>query len=267
MKGPSDLLSHENRWDTRMGMVFPGERAVLRGKDLFHELSDMRWMEFLLFGITGRRFDEKQVQLFEGMWLLCTSYPDPRIWNNRVAALAGTARSTAALGVSAAISISEAQIYGFKPIVGAYDFLVRTRRKILDGEDLAHVVLEEVKALRVIPGYSRPFGDADERVKPLLDLAGRLGFAHGEYARLAISIDETFRRKRYRLRINIAALAAALAADQGLSSSEYYYYVLPCFIGGMIPCYIDAHDHKEGAFFPFSCRKISYEGPPVRPWK
>ena len=37
-----------------------------------------------------------------------TSYPDARIWNNRVAALAGSARSTGNLGVSAALAVSEA---------------------------------------------------------------------------------------------------------------------------------------------------------------
>jgi hypothetical protein len=256
----------EDNWNTSMGLVFPGERVVIRGKDLFHELHDMRWMDFFLFGITGRRFDDKQIRLFEGMWVLCTSYPDPRIWNNRIAALAGTARSTSALGVSAAISISEAQIYGFKPIVGAYDFLVQTNQRISSGEDLEHIIITEIKRLRVIPGYARPFGDADERVIPLLDLADRLGLSNGEHTRLAFEIDEFFRSRRYRLRINIAALAAALAADQGLSSFEYNQYVLPCFIGGMVPCYIDTHNRPEGSFLPLSCHRISYEGKPNRKW-
>ena len=41
-----------------------------------------------------------------------TSYPDARLWNNRVAALAGTARSTGTLGIAAALAVSEAKIYG-----------------------------------------------------------------------------------------------------------------------------------------------------------
>jgi len=82
MTSPEKLLEAEDNWQTAMGLSFPGERVVIRGKDLFTELKDMRWMELLLFAITGRRFSENEIKLFEGIWVLCSSYPDPRVWNN-----------------------------------------------------------------------------------------------------------------------------------------------------------------------------------------
>src|SRR5919106_230924 len=88
MRGPEQLFESEDHWVTSMGAWFPGERVVLRGKDLFHDLKDLSWMALLLFGITGRIPDERQVRLFEGIWALSTSFPEPRLWNNRVAALA-----------------------------------------------------------------------------------------------------------------------------------------------------------------------------------
>jgi hypothetical protein len=267
MKGPKDLLANEDHWTTRMGLVFPGERVVFRGKDLFHELKDMRWMELWLFGITGRRFTEKQILLFEGIWTLSTSYPDPRIWNNRVAALSGTARSTPVLAMGAAVSISEAKIYGFKPIVGAYNFIVQAKERITRDESLEDIVLAEIKKFRSIPGYARPIINADERIIPLYTLAEDLEFGDGEYTQLAFEIEKILQHHRYRLKMNIAALAAALSADQGLSSQEYYRYLTPCFIGGMLPCFIDTQNNKEGTFLPLSCNRIAYEGKPNRIWK
>ncbi len=266
MNGPEKLLAHENHWNTRMGLVFPGERVVFRGKDLFHELKTMRWMELLLFGITGRRFDEKQIRLFEGIWTLSTSYPDPRIWNNRIASLGGTARSTPVLAVGAALSISEAGIYGFKPIVGAYNFIANTRKLIEAGEHIEHIVVNELKMYRSIPGYARPIINSDERITPLYELAEELGFHNGGYTRLAFEVEDVLQKHRYRFRMNVAALAAALAADQGLSSQEYYQYLIPCFLGGIIPCFIDTLNRNEGVFLPLTCERIEYEGKADRLW-
>lgn len=266
MKGPKELLAHEDHWNTRMGLVFPGERVVFRGKDLFHELKNMRWMELLLFGITGRQFSENQIRLFEGIWSTCTSYPDPRIWNNRVAALAGTVRSTPVLGISAAIAVSEATIYGFKPIIGAYNFISQVRERASLGKSLESIVIEELKRYRSIPGYARPIVNADERILPLCNLAKELNLGSGENTQLAFKIEEILQNHRYRLKINVAALAAALAADQGLSAHEYYQYLIPCFIGGMIPCFIEARHRYEGIFLPLSCTRIHYEGAPSRKW-
>ena len=124
MRGPKYLFESEECWHTRMGMAIPEKgKVIFRGKDLFRDLNNLPWMGLLLYGITGRIPDDKQIRLFEGIWTLCTSYPDPRIWNNRVAALAGTVRSTAALGISAATAVSEASLYGRRPDIRAVDFL------------------------------------------------------------------------------------------------------------------------------------------------
>ena len=128
MRGPQTLLDAENNWETDLGAWFPGERVVFRGKDLFQELGNSSWMGLLLFGITGREFNEKQIRLFEGIWTICSSYPDPRIWNNRVAALTGTVRSTSTLAVSAGNAVSEALIYGRRPVTYSIDFMFRAKK-------------------------------------------------------------------------------------------------------------------------------------------
>lgn len=268
MRGPEQLLSSEGAWVTSMGACFPGQgRVVFRGHDLFRDLADLPWMGLLLFGITGRVPDSAQIRLFEGMWTLCTSYPDPRIWNNRVAALAGTARSTAALGIAAATAVSEASIYGRRPDIRAIDFLYRTRNHLDQGATLTELIREELNKYRVVPGYGRPISQKDERIEPLMALAKELGLASGPYVALAFQIEEVLKNGRFRFRMNIAGLAAALAADQGLSPREFYHYLLLSFSIGMLMCQIDAHEKPEGTLFPLRCAHIAYAGTSARAWE
>jgi citrate synthase len=67
--------------------------------------------------------------------------------------------------------------------------------------------------------------------------------------------------------MNYAALTAALAADFGLSPREYYFFVIPAFLAGMLPCHLDAAQKPEGLLFPLPCRVMLYEGVPRRHWR
>ncbi len=266
MKGPTALISAEDRWETRMGKSFPGERVVYRGKDLFRDLRDLSWMQLYLYGITGRLFTEQQAKLFEGMWTLCTSYPDPRLWNNRIGSLAGTQRSTGTLALSAAIAVSEASIYGRRPDIRAIDFLIRAKSKLDRGIELRTAVAEELEKYRVIYGYGRPIINKDERIIPLLSLAKELNLADGPYVQLAFAVEEVLLQGRWRMRMNVAALLAGLTADQGLSAHEFYLFLVPCFTAGVLPCFIEASERPEGTFLPLPCKRIRYTGAPPRNW-
>jgi len=266
MNGPTKLLSVEDNWETRMGLSFPGERVVYRGKDLFHDLKHLNWMHLHLYGITGRIFTEQQIKLFEGMWTLCTSYPDPRVWNNRIGSLAGTSRSTGALGLSAAIAVSEASVYGRRPDIRSINFFIRTKKELAQGEDLQKLVEQELKKYRTIYGYGRPIVNRDERILPLFNLAKELDLADGPYTRIAFNVENILLQARWRMRMNVAALGAALAADQGLTEREYYLFLIPCFTAGIIPCFIEANECQEGGFLPLRCSRLHYEGAPRRKW-
>lgn len=266
MRGPAKLLDCEDRWVTGMGAWFPAGRAVFCGKDLFHELNDLPWMGLRLYGITGRIPAEKQIRLFDGMWTLCTSYPDPRLWNNRVAALAGSARSTAGMALGAANAVSEASIYGRRPGIRAIDFLLRTKKQMDEGAVLTDIIAMELKKYKRMYGYGRPVTDKDERIEPLLKLARSLGFSDGPYVKLAFAVEEILLNNYKQLHMNIAVLLAALAADQGLAPYEYYRFMALSFSAGMTACHVDAMDKPEGAFFPLRCERVAYSGKSRRTW-
>lgn len=265
MKGPQLLQEHAGRLRTRMGACYPGSHAVFRGHDLHAELRDMDWVELYVFGITGRRLSPNQIRMLHAIWVY-TSYPDARLWNNRVAALAGTARSSANLGVTAALAVSEATTYGGQAGIRAIDFLISACKKAEEGADLNELIMTEAKARRVY-GYGRPINSTDERIPWMVVLAGQLGLDQGAHFKLAFEIEKVLVAHNPKLKMNYAALHAALIADMGLSAREYQLLRIPTFLAGMPPCLVEAASKPEGALFPIACDSIAYEGESRRSWR
>lgn len=266
MNGPQLLEQQVGRLVTQMGAFFPGKRVVFRGQDLFASLKDLDWLELYLFGITGRRFTSQQLKVLHALWTY-TSYPDARIWNNRVAALAGTARSTGSLGIAAALAVSEAQLYGRGIDRRAIEFLIRAMTRLEEGANLTDLVCAELKNNRSIAGYGRPLVSADERIAPMMALVREQGLDGGPYLKLAFEVEKILLAGRWRLHMNYGALVAALATDFGLSPRESYFFGIPAFLAGMPPCYLDAADKPEGQLFPLPCRVMLYEGVARRRWR
>lgn len=260
------LDQHKGKLITQIGACYPGEKAIFRGQDLHTELTDIEWFDLYIYGITGRRLDPNKLKLLQTLWTY-TSYPDSRIWNNRVASLAATTKSTVSLGCTAGLSVSEAEIFGRGIDIKAITFLVNTLKKIKKNYTLDECVKDELKVHRGIAGYGRPLSSKDERIDPILEKAKSLKLADGAHLKLAFDIDKFLNDGRWRLKINYAAVSAALAADIGLTPLEYYQYALPAFLAGMIPCHIEASEKPAGTLFPTPCKDIHYTGPEKRAWK
>ncbi len=266
MNGPQLLEQQVGRLATRMGAFFPGERVVFRGQDLFTSLRELDWLELYTLGITGRHYTPQQMRVLHVLWTHNT-YPDARLWNNRVAALAGTARSTGPLGIAAALAISEAKIYGGASQLRCSEFLTRARKRVDEGADLEELVQSEIREKRGIGGYGRPIVPTDERIAPIMAVVREQGLENGQHLKLAFEVERILLEGRWRWHMNSVGLTAALCADFGMSPREYYFFGLPVFLAGMPPCYLDAADKPEGGLFPLPCRMLSYEGVARRRWR
>lgn len=264
MRGPKALFEAENNLVTDMGAWFPGERVVFRGKDLHHDLADLSWMELYLFGITGRRFDVASIELFNAIWVL-TSYPDPRLWNNRVSHLTASARSTAVLGLAAGIAVSEAQVYGGKPEIYAYDLICTAAENCPDDESLVEYLCLKLASWRAVPGYGRPITYIDERLEPFFR---KLENSHkaGKNVDMAQRIETILEAKGYPFRLNYAGLTAAAAADLGLSCYQFYLFCSLAFVGGMLPSFCGGNARAAGAFFPVRCSGLTSAKSPIKNW-
>lgn len=257
-------MTNTNRPSTWAGKAFVGTRAVFRGHDLHAELRHADWMDLYVFGITGRRYGKAQLKVLHALWV-GTSYPDVRLWNNRVTGLAASARSTPSLGIAAALGMSEATVYGGHPCVRAIDFLMKARQRVEQGEHLDSVLTSELSERRIY-GYGRPIHATDERLPWLMDVAREQGLADGPHLSLALEVEQLLCARDARLKMNYAALSAALAADMGFSVAEFHHFQVPMLLAGMPPCYIEALERPAGALFPLTCEHVRYEGVPKRAW-
>ncbi|MGZ4998735.1 MAG: citryl-CoA lyase, partial [Methylomonas sp.] len=263
--GPDFLSEHVGVLKSRMGTFYPGSHVIFRGQNLHEDLKGLDWLALYVFGITGRRFGAAQLRLMNAIWTY-TSYADVRLWNNRIAALAGSVRSTGTLGMAAALAVSEASIYGGGILMRAVEFFIRSRRRLEQGETLDTCIREELAAHRSIGGYGRPLVNGDERIEPLLALARELSLDQGPHLKLAFDVERQLLGGRWRMKMNYAALVAALGADIGLSAQEFYLFMFPVFLAGMPPGYIEAGERPEGSLYPIPCDHVLYDGKSRRVW-
>lgn len=264
-QGPARLLAGVERYETRVGAAFPGTRAVFRGQDLHRDLRVHGWLDLCAYGITGRRLPPACARLFESIWIW-TSYPDARIWNNRVAALAATTRSTANLALSAGQAVSEATLYGRRNEYRALAFFARAHRDMQAGKPLSLCIDEQIARHGRLHGYGRPLASHDERIAPTMALARELGVADGPHVRLAHEVEQHLQAQGKPLQMNFGALVSAFGADFGFSPREFTMFLFPAFLAGMQPCYLEALEKPPGALFATPCDKIAYEGVPARSW-
>lgn len=263
--GPALLAQYAGRLRTSAGAAFPGSHAVFHGHDLHRDLAGLHWVELYAFGVTGRRLSSQQAEMVQALWTH-TSYPDARLWNNRVAALAGSARSSAALGMSAAMAVSEATVYGGNAGLLCMAFLQSALQQVRAGAALADVVWRETERSKIY-GYGRPINSTDERLPGIMALARKLGLHDGPHLLLAFGIEAVLLARYPQLRMNYAALQAALIADMGLSVREYQLLRVPLFAAGMAPCLAEAAARQEGVLFATPCSGVAYDGAAPRAWK
>lgn len=264
-----NILEHfEGPLLTRAGKAFPGQRAVFRGLDLHSEFEHADWIELYIFSITGRRLSKPELKVLQSIWVY-TSYPDARLWCNRVTALTASGRGTAAQGLGAGLAVSEAAIYGRQPEIGAASFLVRALERRNRGENLEHIVREELARHPRLMGYGRPVAAdfVDERTPVTLAVMEREGIAVGPHLKLAFEIEDVLERiLGKRLPMTYSSVVVGVPLDMGFTPMECYLYMQPSFVAGMIPCYLEALERPSGATFPLRCTSIQYEGAPARDW-
>ena len=265
------LAAFEGALKTSAGQCFPGERAVFRGHDLHADLhhadNSLDWMALYLFGICGKHFTPAQTRVLHTLWT-CTSYPDARLWNNRVAALTGSARSTATLALAAGIAASEATIFGWQPVMGVADFLLRAQGALDSGAALDTVVMRELAQHRHIGGYGRPVAtlQVDERIPHIRQLMTETGVAPGRYLQLAFAVEEALLKMHRPLRMNYAPVLAAIPLDFGLTLEQLHLFITPSLMAGMPPCFLEARERPAGATFALAVERLAYHGPAPRIW-
>lgn len=259
------LLPTESHWPTKRGKAHLSDKVIMHGKDLHRDLGTYEWHRLYLYSIFGRDPGDSVAKMLNFFWV-ATSYPDPSIWPNHVAALAASARATASTSLLVGLAVSEATIFGRRPEVKALNFFYRAGQWCDKGGALSEFIEREKSSGRILYGYGRPLAKTDERIAYTLEKAKELDLDGGRYLRMAFEVHR-YLDEHYGYSMNVAAVNAALSADMGLSCEEFQLYASPAFLAGMVPCYQDARERPEGAFFPVRCSSLIYDGPAKRDWE
>ena len=260
------LLRAQEIWESSVGASYPGVGVEFRGHDIFDKCKNANWLSMFYFSATGRELSENAEKFLNGVYSMCFSYPDSRIWNNGIAALAASTRSTAQLGVCAASAASEADFYGGRAVLQSVDFILRAKLMVDSGEDVFEILSQEKNKNEYVYGYGRPIVPEDERVLPTIDLLKELNLFDRPHVQLALKLDEHLKAEGSNFRLNVCGLFAAFCADEEMAPQDAYYILVVCYSVGMIACYVDSLEKSEGHFFPFQCSSINYSGSHNREW-
>lgn len=259
-----DLHQLHKNYPTRAGLAYLSECSIFKGKDLHRELAHLNWFELNLYGITGRTFSQAELKILNYIWC-STSYADIRIWPNRIASFAGSSRTTPILAMVAGISSCDAELFVAKPLVSCLSMYRNFEKQIKSGASLIDLLEEKLKSKRTIFGFGRPISSIDERVPHFVEFLNSLEQDTGFCFKLAFQI-ESYLKSNKNIRMNIAALYAAVCADLGFTEMEMNLYVTLLVYAGMPPCYLDTLEKPPGTLLPLKCSDIKYTGRKIRHW-
>jgi len=255
-----------SEWKSSVGAANPGVGAEFRGLDMLVEFKDWNWLSTFYFSVSGKKLSQPAEDFINGIYCMCFSYPDARIWNNGIASMSATTRSTAQLGVGAGNAVSEADFYGGRPVMKAVDFMLRATEKLNSGVSIENILEQEKADRKILYGYGRPIVARDERVAPAINLLKELGLFDRKHIQVALSMERYLENNASEFRLNICGVFAAFCADEGMTPHEVYYILTVCYSIGMLASYVDVLEKPEGHFFPFECDAINYQGMKERKW-
>ncbi|TQV84663.1 hypothetical protein FKG94_03835 [Exilibacterium tricleocarpae] len=251
------------RIKSKKGMWRIGAGVESHGYDLINELvGHYSYMQVVVLNATGRMPSKGLADWFEAVHI-CLSWPDPRIWCNRIGALGGASGASVVAATSAGIMASDSRAYGIRPIVEGIEFIQRARREVsAPALSAAEFVAREVKKHNGKPylmGYARPVAKGDERIPALERVARQHHFETGPHLRLAYEI-EALLSAQFDESMNINGYVSAFLSDLDFSAQEVYRIFSAVVFSGITACYVDTADREPGHFAPLQVADIEYTG-------
>ena len=266
-------MNNHQAWDELHGRIVSsrggwkmGEGIQCCGYNMMEDLvGQVSYMQVVVLNATGRLPSRALADWIEATHI-CLSWPDPRIWCNRIGALAGTSRTSCIAGSTLGVLASESTSYGTKTLISGAEFIQHAYIKVSQGMSVDAFIDEEVKQHGGKPfftGYVRPIAKGDERIPAMELVTKNLGFSIGEHLKLAYQIEATL-NKKYNETMNINGYMSAFLSDQGYTKLEVYRMYSSFVISGVTACYSDTVNRVEGGFSPLKTSDIVYKGPELR---
>lgn len=256
--------------NTKGGWIL-GEAIYNHGFSMMDELvGHTSYFQVLILNITGR-LPEKNISDWTEASFICLSWPDPRIWCNKIGALAGTSRTSSTAAVSAGTLAADSRMYASGAMLEGAEFIISALNAKNNGTSTHSIVQTELArkshkatSKAAIMGYARPLATGDERVVAMERVRNALNFPIGPHLRLAFEI-ENLLMDTHNECMNILGYCAAFMADQGFTATEITRIYSLWVSSGIHACYAEYCDRPPGTFLPLRCDDIDYQGKAPRP--
>lgn len=247
-----------------------GEAIYNHGYSMMDDLVGHKsFFQVLVLNITGRLPDSKLGQWLEASFI-CLSWPDPRIWCNKIAAYAGTARITPVAAASIGSLAADSRMYGAGAIRKGTEFITQALHDYNNGVSIKTIIDTELqkntrgsKDKAVIMGYARPLATGDERVVAMERVRVQLGFNVAPHLDLAFKIEEQL-SVSYNESMNMLGYCVAFMSDHDFTIDEIERIYSLWVNSGVHACYAEYRDRPAGTFLPLRCDDIEYLGHEAR---
>jgi citrate synthase len=233
------------------------------GYDMMNDLvGTASYMQVVVLNATGRLPSKALADWIEAVHI-CLSWPDPRIWCNRIGALAGSSRTSGVAASCLGVLAAESTSYGIKPLINGVEFIEHAYTQGTPVDDFITAETKKHGGKPNLMGYARPIAKGDERIPAMEKVTKKLGFSVGEHLSLAYKIERIL-HDRYDESMNINGYVSAFLADQNFSAIEVYRIFSAVVLSGVTACYADTADRLEGSFAPLKTSDVIYKGASLR---
>ncbi len=243
-----------------------GEGVFNSGYDMMNDLvGHYSYMQVIVLNATGKMVSREFADWIEAVHM-CLSWPDPRIWCNRLGALSASAGTSSIAATCFGILSSDSRAFGVKPVLEGTEFIQFAHQSVKNGLSVSEFVQQELKKRGGKPtfmGYARPIAKGDERIPALERVAKDRGFKPGPHLRLAYEIEQHL-HEQYDETMNINGYACAFLSDEGMTPLDVYRIFTIAVNSGVTACYVDAADRIPGSFSPLKCEDVNYTGAAIR---
>ncbi len=259
--------SYRGKIKSKKGQSIIGKGVNSHGYDLLNEIVGVKSVtESQILNATGRMPSEKFAKWVEAA-TICLTWPDPRIWCNRIGALGGSSGASCIASVCSGIQATDSNMYGPLTLKEGLNFIYRAKEEITREKiTVEDFVFREVKKYRGKPnivGYARPIAKGDERVVAMKRVTKQLGFEPGPHMELAKQIEKVL-IDNFEESMNINGYCSGFFADLNIGVEEAYRMYCTMVSGGVLACYTDTADRERGTFSPLRVEDINYIGPEKR---
>lgn len=183
----------KKRIDKNIGYTVPGEGAIVINKNLFFELKDCSFVDYIYFLLTnGKKIKEEHKNLFYENIKGC-GFTDPRLWSNRVSGYCGYKNSSQALSFSASNAAIDSKFFGVQVIIRVFRMIKNCEN--LNKEEINDYLIKKFKKPENIPGFSRVFKNYDDRVAFLVKEIKNNNLMNNKYAIIGKKIQDVMLEK------------------------------------------------------------------------